>query len=85
MLESIETHNEPVRCTCGRLLARRLGSIITVRCKRCKRIVDLPEAEPESEVRCSCRRLLARGVVGGLELSCPRCKQLHVVPYRRED
>lgn len=62
------------RCPCGRLLARRQQSALSVRCPRCKRTLALAEPVPD-EARCVCGKLIARRAEAEVELRCPRCKR----------
>jgi phage FluMu protein Com len=35
------------RCTCGSLVARRVGGSVEIKCRRCQRVVRVPLAAPE--------------------------------------
>ena len=66
-----------LRCSCGRLLAKKRFGAIEVKCPRCKKVCSLNSMRSSGgEIRCECRRLLARSVPDGFEFKCGRCKKV---------
>lgn len=50
VLSPVARDAEDMRCHCGSLIARLVGGVIELKCRRCKRTVRLA-VQPETSVR----------------------------------
>lgn len=77
------------RCICGNMVAKSTEETVEIKCRRCKRIHQIPaqveknrvaqEQDGAIEERCECGNLLAMISEETVEIKCRRCKRIHVI------